>query len=223
MLLVFLVDSLLISTLLMDEQLKQFTSRPVYRFDLSACCSRASVLLRLIRQLAMSTRASNRPLRIAEIGVGWGRTTHRVLGKLRRDNIDVRWVGIDPYFKPTAAQDRSAPLPNWVGHAQSAAKETYSHLNATLLQLTSSDSASRFGDGTFDLVFVDATHDGTDLAAWAGKVRKGGFVMGHDFSLDWMPIPRMVVTLRCGVARSANDTACSDVWLGADFTFWWQV
>lgn len=47
---------------------------------------------------------------------------------------------------------------------------------------------TRFAPEAFDFVFVDANHAGwavyRDLECWAPKVRPGGWVLGHDFSLD---------------------------------------
>lgn len=52
---------------------------------------------------------------------------------------------------------------------------------------SSSAAAREFADGTLDLVYIDAAHDfanvRADIAAWQGKVKRGGWLGGHDYCL----------------------------------------
>lgn len=54
------------------------------------------------------------------------------------------------------------------------------------LRMTSLEAAQLYEDGSLDFVFIDAQHDyasvKADIAAWAPKVRPGGFLAGHDFN-----------------------------------------
>ena len=47
-------------------------------------------------------------------------------------------------------------------------------------------AANAFEDGSFDLVYIDAMHTyeavKADIEAWLPKVRKGGFISGHDYN-----------------------------------------
>ncbi len=51
---------------------------------------------------------------------------------------------------------------------------------------TSADAAMRFTDGTFDLVYIDATHYyhavHADIVQWLPKVKQGGWIAGHDYN-----------------------------------------
>lgn len=46
-------------------------------------------------------------------------------------------------------------------------------------------AAGEFSDGSFDFVYIDATHGyravAADIAAWYPKVREGGLLCGHDY------------------------------------------
>jgi Methyltransferase domain len=73
---------------------------------------------------------------------------------------------------------------------------------ADVIQLVISDSvaaAELFPDGSFAWVHIDARHDyasvTADIAAWAPKVKPGGWLSGDDYQPDWWP----------GVVRAVND------------------
>lgn len=56
---------------------------------------------------------------------------------------------------------------------------------ATVMAMTSLDAAKYVPDGSLGLVFLDADHSyqgvTADLAAWAPKVKAGGYIGGHDY------------------------------------------
>lgn len=58
------------------------------------------------------------------------------------------------------------------------------------INTTSMDAASKFKDEYFDFIYIDAIHYyadvAADLAAWHSKVKKGGFIAGHDYDADPM-------------------------------------
>jgi len=64
-------------------------------------------------------------------------------------------------------------------------------LKVTKLKKASVEAAATFADGTFDLVYVDACHlyesVREDLIAWIPKVKRGGFISGHDFGCALFP------------------------------------
>jgi hypothetical protein len=54
-----------------------------------------------------------------------------------------------------------------------------------VLRTTSREAAARFTDGQLDFAYLDAQHHYAavkeDIQLWAGKVRKGGMLAGHDY------------------------------------------
>ena len=67
-------------------------------------------------------------------------------------------------------------------------------------------------------MFIDGDHAYSkvlqDLRVWERKVRRGGLVIGHDFSPPWM------VEVARAVARHRGNRSIT---LGVDATFWWRV
>lgn len=53
------------------------------------------------------------------------------------------------------------------------------------------DAAQEYPDGFFDFIFLDAIHSlpmvVADCVAWWPKIKKGGWLTGHDFNLGEMP------------------------------------
>ena len=56
------------------------------------------------------------------------------------------------------------------------------------MKMTSLEAASKFADDSIDFVFIDASHEYTDvvddLKAWYPKLKKGGTLAGHDYYPD---------------------------------------
>lgn len=56
---------------------------------------------------------------------------------------------------------------------------------AEVMAMSSVEAAALVSDGSLDLVFLDADHSyegvKADLAAWVPKVRRGGWIGGHDY------------------------------------------
>ena len=73
-----------------------------------------------------------------------------------------------------------------------------------LIKAWSVDAARTFGDASLDFVFIDADHTApgirADIAAWAPKVRAGGFITGHDYCPAFPDVVRAVDELLPGAA-----------------------
>lgn len=69
-----------------------------------------------------------------------------------------------------------------------AVQEQYKD-RARIIKADSVEAAHEFLDGSLDFVFIDADHsyEGVrrDIAAWARKVRPGGWLSGHDYYSTW--------------------------------------
>ena len=78
-------------------------------------------------------------------------------------------------------------------------------------RMRSGPAAARFADRHFDFVFIDADHSyagcKADIAAWASKVKPGGWLCGHDYDNPRHP--------EFGV-KQAVDEYCSSNGLALD-------
>lgn len=162
--------------------------------------SRFEVVVTLISTLSFvqgySARdgMSSRLIHGVEVGVAYARTSLYLLQSIP----DLVLTGVDPYPTNTA-------LSTYRRYAS----------RAKLLSMTSEKASLEF-DAVFDFAFLDGDHSyesaQLDIDAWAGKVRQGGLLAGHDYS-----------PLYPGVVRAVNEfvTALNlDLHLGMDYTWW---
>lgn len=87
------------------------------------------------------------------------------------------------------------------------------------IHATGSVAASkRILGGSLDLVFIDGAHDyesvSQDLKAWWPKLRPGGVMAGHDFSMSFPGLMRAVLEF---VSLLPGRT---EVYLDTDYSFW---
>ena len=68
--------------------------------------------------------------------------------------------------------------------------------------MTSLEAVELFEDGELDLVFIDADHsyEGciADIRAWMPKIKKGGYISGHDYENN-------EGDFKFGVTRAVNE------------------
>lgn len=81
--------------------------------------------------------------------------------------------------------------------------------NRSVIMRRDSISAShRFIDGAFDFVFIDGDHSHSavlaDIGAWLPKVKKGGWIGGHDYSRE--PVMKAVNEIFDVVELDVDDT-----------------
>ena len=64
--------------------------------------------------------------------------------------------------------------------------------NINIIRKTSEEAAKDFEDESLDIVFIDARHDYEsvvkDIKLWLPKVKKGGVLCGHDYSLGFFGV-----------------------------------
>lgn len=108
-------------------------------------------------------------------------------------NLLSRWNGkklylIDAWrYIPSTKRDTSNVDHN--GHLNNMARtfmEVYPYdTKACLIRELSTEAAKLFNDSFFDFVYLDAAHDYqsvlADLEAWTPKVKRDGYVFGHDY------------------------------------------
>ena len=67
---------------------------------------------------------------------------------------------------------------------------------ALFLEMTTHEAAKHFEDGHFDFVFIDADHGelavSDDVTQWMPKVRKGGWLGGHDYNNNFPGVVQAV-------------------------------
>lgn len=132
-----------------------------------AMASRADVLISMARQFGWRSGA--------EIGVADGKTSAALMTAVR----PLKMIGVDHwpdgaggelYYK----QDRT----------RRRARMIYEMHDARLIEDASPGAADQVGDASLDFVFIDGDHSEAavraDIAAWLPKVRRGGWVLGHN-------------------------------------------
>jgi predicted O-methyltransferase YrrM len=76
--------------------------------------------------------------------------------------------------------------------------------NVYKVKKSSVEASKDFKDGSLDLVYIDAAHDydsvRQDILTWLPKIKKGGFIAGHDYRYD----PNI------GVYDAVNDIFVND-------------
>ena len=64
------------------------------------------------------------------------------------------------------------------------------------IQSTSVEAAKLYPDASLDFVYLDAGHSfediNQDLNVWFPKIKYGGYIAGHDCSLDWPGVVKAV-------------------------------
>lgn len=115
----------------------------------------------------------------AELGVDKGLLFERLLSEVK----DLALIGVD-----------TCPVPHRKARCESIAL-AYS-VRADLMVARTVDAARAVEDASLDFVFIDADHSyesvKEDIEHWEPKVRKGGWVGGHDYNRQWPGVVRAV-------------------------------
>lgn len=146
----------------------------------------------------------------AEIGVGSGPCSAQLLTRL--PTLHLWAVDHWPVGYPT---ERGGPM---TAEWQARVRATYMTLvpqfapRLTVLERPSLEGAAFLDDGTLDFVFIDADHsyEGclADIDAWTPKVRRGGWIIGHDYCAARYP----------GVIKAVEESF-KDFAIGDDFVW----
>lgn len=149
--------------------------------------------------------------RIAEIGVNKGETSQL----FRHLFSDAHLFLIDPWQLTQEYLHSATPISRKGKHYEKAYSTVASQFkndpNVTLLRMTSLEAIPHT-PGNFDLVFIDANHEYTqvkkDILAWLPKVRPGGILAGHDYAPD--------IPMFFGVKQAVDELFGNRVMLGKD-------
>lgn len=127
---------------------------------------------------------------MAEIGVFAGQST-RIF--LETGNVKILWA-IDPWIDNYDPQD---PAPAPMALARKAFEENIAEFQDKVIVYAdcSVKVALLAPEGYFDLVYIDANHQykhvKQDILAWMDKIRPGGIIAGHDYSV-WPGVEKAV-------------------------------
>lgn len=150
----------------------------------------------------------------AELGVGSAPTTLWLLDRFP----ELEWIGVD-HFPAGFELIDGTKMPQ---ERQDKYRANYAMLvekfapRLTWLDLPCPEAAAKVEDASLDIVFIDDDHSyegcKASIEAWRPKVRKGGFLTGHDYSKERFP----------GVYRAVNELV-PDFQLLDDFVWVVQI
>ena len=149
--------------------------------------------------------------RCAEVGVSCG---YNAVSMLSKSNIHL--VLVDDYVnyveQPNAHEIAKGLLASYQDRIQ-------------FITLPSVDAASKFNDGHFDYVYIDAGHTyedvKSDIEAWWPKVALGGMLAGHDFwngGVVQAVMEAFKDNIVCGVSAHGVEIVPSNLAMMCD---WW--
>lgn len=145
-----------------------------------------------------------------ELGVLKGSTFLRLLNACPELSL----VGVDLWIpqpdKEALEGGRSYSSHDLDGYFARLQKETEPYgERAQLLRMSTVDAATHFPKEYFDFCFIDADHtyEGVkaDIEAWLPKIRKGGWMMGHDYNQTDFPGVVRAVRERFGACQLFLD------------------
>ena len=86
----------------------------------------------------------------------------------------------------------------------------------TLIKNDSLNEATKYEDGYFDIVYIDASHDyesvKKDILAWLPKVKEGGIISGDDYVSVWP-----------GVIQAVNEIFGNEINIVGEQQWWIKI
>lgn len=161
--------------------------------------------------------------RIAEVGVADGQLSEAIVAAfpgVRLTMVDNWRPGSQRPEEYRATGDKIAQWsPEDALAHELAALDVATRLCCSIVKADSAHAAGRFEHGEFDLVYIDADHSyagvARDVDAWRWKVRRGGWLSGHDYENNRNP-----KFDASGVKRAVDEAFPDGVETGEWFTWW---
>lgn len=129
-----------------------------------------------------------------EIGVWKGEN----IINLVKTNKNVNFIGIDPLnskaYGANEKHDDKKDLLKIESEfiADKLIKYEKKYENFSFMRVTSVQGSKEFKAGTIDMVFIDAVHTYSevkkDIETWYPKIRDGGCISGHDYSITFFGV-----------------------------------
>jgi len=120
----------------------------------------------------------------AEIGVEWGRHALSICHLIP----DIKLYCVDhylPYF-----DNGKRPTQSRCDHIMECAMEKMINYDVTFIRKSSVEASKDIEDGSLDFIYIDGSHNFDsvmlDLLYWVPKVKEGGIVSGHDYSIGYL-------------------------------------
>lgn len=153
---------------------------------------------------------SNRTNELIEVIGAKGYTTYLEVGVWEGDNLIpiankfplLICYGVDPYSGSSFTKYYKGEIMALVNSEyyenmyKNIESKTNKYKNINILRKTSEEAAKDFLDESLDIVFIDARHDYDsvvkDIELWLPKVRVGGVLSGHDYSLTFFGVVEAV-------------------------------
>ncbi len=139
-----------------------------------------------------------------EIGVSKGVFAEQILSKWKGSLL-----GVDSYQDYAEFNDVHFPTGKDYDRLEAIARQRMAKYGQrwSLQKAFSQDAAAQQPDAGLDFVYIDANHSyeavAADISSWFPKVRPGGFIGGHDYSVDLNPPPYP------GVIQAVDEFAAS--------------
>lgn len=136
---------------------------------------------------------------VVEVGVGLGKSIAYLMARLiASGRTDIAVFGVDQWSGQARCGEQTEanhPLGDYQLFLDTMAKHAPRELERIgVVRKSSLEAAALFGDGTLDLVVIDAAHDyesvKADIAAWTPKLIPGGRIGGDDFVAEYPGVER---------------------------------
>jgi hypothetical protein len=120
----------------------------------------------------------------AEVGVYKGEYSRKIC------EVGLKLYAIDPWriYKDFKHQRGQSRLDFQYEHTK---RVLAPYPKSTIIRKTSMEAVEEFEDNSLDFVYIDGHHGfkyvAEDLCEWSKKVKKGGIVSGHDYTLNKKP------------------------------------
>jgi cephalosporin hydroxylase len=129
-----------------------------------------------------------RPFHFVEVGTWKGRSAAFMAVEIINSGKNIKFDCVDTFegsdIEPEHLADEDVKAGTLYEAFINAMKPVEGYY--TPIRATSLEAAALYEDGSLDFVFIDADHSyesvKADIAAWAPKVRPGGYLAGHDFN-----------------------------------------
>lgn len=136
-----------------------------------------------------------------EIGAWKGKSTAYMAVEIMNSGKDIDFYVVDTWKGNDVEEEQKKEAAENDVKAEFLANMKSGGVDSIIkvVQGSSTCVAQQFEDGSLDFVFIDGSHDYTnvfaDIKAWLPKVKKDGFIGGHDYD----------TVLELGVVKAVNE------------------